>query len=101
MEKMGGFFLKFLWYLTFKMTAYGFDYCLFFFYCAFPTVHKAMICGPIFRESAVKSTFSIIMILQERQRILLCAADLLEKHNDELAALENWDNGKSYEHCSD
>ncbi|KAJ1388256.1 Aldehyde/histidinol dehydrogenase, partial [Sesbania bispinosa] len=33
----------------------------------------------------------------ERQRILLRAADLLEKHNDELAALETWDNGKPYE----
>ncbi|TKY58631.1 Aldehyde dehydrogenase family 2 member B4 [Spatholobus suberectus] len=33
----------------------------------------------------------------ERQRILLRAADLIEKHNDELAALETWDNGKPYE----
>jgi len=28
---------------------------------------------------------------------LLRAADLFEKHNDELAALETWDNGKPYE----
>lgn len=28
---------------------------------------------------------------------MLRFADLLEKHNDELAALETWDNGKTYE----
>lgn len=28
------------------------------------------------------------------------AADLLEKHNDELAALETWDNGKPYEQAA-
>jgi aldehyde dehydrogenase (NAD+) len=33
----------------------------------------------------------------ERQKILLRAADLIEKHNDEIAALETWDNGKPYE----
>ncbi|OIV93905.1 hypothetical protein TanjilG_05608 [Lupinus angustifolius] len=33
----------------------------------------------------------------ERQRILLRAADLIEKHNDDIAALETWDNGKPYE----
>ncbi|KAJ7953639.1 Aldehyde dehydrogenase [Quillaja saponaria] len=37
------------------------------------------------------------MAAYERQRILLRFADLLEKHNDELAALETWDNGKPYE----
>ncbi|KAJ7943625.1 Aldehyde dehydrogenase [Quillaja saponaria] len=37
------------------------------------------------------------MTAYERQRILLRFADLLEKHNDELAALETWDNGKPYE----
>lgn len=35
--------------------------------------------------------------MQERQRILLRFADLVEKHNDEIAALETWDNGKLYE----
>lgn len=34
---------------------------------------------------------------QERQRIILRFADLVEKHNDEIAALETWDNGKPYE----
>lgn len=34
---------------------------------------------------------------QERSRILLRFADLVEKHNDELAALETWNNGKPYE----
>lgn len=27
---------------------------------------------------------------------MLRAADLIEKHNDELATLETWDNGKPY-----
>ncbi|XP_031405387.1 aldehyde dehydrogenase family 2 member B4, mitochondrial isoform X1 [Punica granatum] len=33
----------------------------------------------------------------ERSRILLRFADLVEKHNDELAALETWNNGKPFE----
>ncbi|PKA63101.1 Aldehyde dehydrogenase family 2 member B7, mitochondrial [Apostasia shenzhenica] len=33
----------------------------------------------------------------ERSKILLRFADLIEKHNDEIAALETWDNGKPYE----
>ncbi|KAL8534124.1 hypothetical protein ACS0TY_010217 [Phlomoides rotata] len=37
------------------------------------------------------------MTAYERQRILLRFADLVEKHNDEIAALETWDNGKPYE----
>lgn len=28
---------------------------------------------------------------------MLRAADLIEKHNDDIAALETWDNGKTYE----
>ncbi|KAG6426406.1 hypothetical protein SASPL_110629 [Salvia splendens] len=32
-----------------------------------------------------------------RQKILLRFADLIEKHNDEIAALETWDNGKPFE----
>lgn len=35
--------------------------------------------------------------MQERSRIMLRFADLLEKHNDEIAALETWDNGKPFE----
>lgn len=35
--------------------------------------------------------------VQERSKILLKAADLIEKHNDAIAALETWDNGKTYE----
>ena len=34
---------------------------------------------------------------QERSRILLRFADLVEKHSTELAALETWNNGKPYE----
>ncbi|KAH7688782.1 Aldehyde dehydrogenase (NAD(P)(+)) protein [Dioscorea alata] len=33
----------------------------------------------------------------ERSRVLNRFADLIEKHNDEIAALETWDNGKPYE----
>lgn len=33
----------------------------------------------------------------ERSKILLRIADLIEKHSEELAALETWDNGKPYE----
>ncbi|KAJ7945888.1 putative Aldehyde dehydrogenase [Quillaja saponaria] len=36
------------------------------------------------------------MTAYERSRILLRFADLVEKHNDELAALETWNNGKPY-----
>lgn len=36
------------------------------------------------------------VVLQERSKIMLKFADLVEKHNDELAALETWDNGKPY-----
>ncbi|XP_010914166.1 aldehyde dehydrogenase family 2 member B7, mitochondrial [Elaeis guineensis] len=36
----------------------------------------------------------------ERSRILLRFADLVEKHNDEIAALETWDNGKPYEQAA-
>ncbi|KAJ6823063.1 aldehyde dehydrogenase family 2 member B7, mitochondrial-like [Iris pallida] len=37
------------------------------------------------------------MTAYERSRILLRAADLIEKHNDEIAALESWDSGKPFE----
>ncbi|KAJ4763982.1 Aldehyde dehydrogenase [Rhynchospora pubera] len=40
------------------------------------------------------------MTAYERSRILLKFADLLDKHNDELAALETWDNGKPYEQAA-
>ncbi|KAJ8753585.1 hypothetical protein K2173_022826 [Erythroxylum novogranatense] len=36
----------------------------------------------------------------ERSMILLRFADLVEKHNDELAALESWNNGKPYEQAA-
>lgn len=48
--------------------------------------------------SAFSNTFPFQ--LQERSKILLKFADLLEKHNDELATLETWDNGKPYEQAS-
>lgn len=32
---------------------------------------------------------------------MLRAADLLEKHNNELATLETWDNGKPYEQAAE
>ncbi|GAA0159760.1 dehydrogenase [Lithospermum erythrorhizon] len=37
------------------------------------------------------------MTAYERSKILLGTADLIEKHNHEIAALETWDNGKPYE----
>ncbi|XP_058179411.1 benzaldehyde dehydrogenase, mitochondrial-like [Rhododendron vialii] len=40
------------------------------------------------------------MSAYERSRILLRFADLVEKHSDELAALETWDNGKPYEQAA-
>ncbi|CAN6448668.1 unnamed protein product [Victoria cruziana] len=41
-----------------------------------------------------------LFLVQERSVILYRFADLIEKHNDELAALETWDNGKPYEQAS-
>lgn len=38
--------------------------------------------------------------VQERSRIIFRFADLLEKHSDEVAALETWDNGKPYEQAA-
>lgn len=37
------------------------------------------------------------MTAYERSKIILRFADLVEKHADEVAALETWDNGKTYE----
>lgn len=37
---------------------------------------------------------------QERSKILLRFADLVEKHADEISALEVWDNGKPYEQAA-
>jgi len=42
-----------------------------------------------------------IVNLQERQKILLRAADVIEKHIDELATLETWDNGKPYSQAAE
>ncbi|GMH01620.1 hypothetical protein Nepgr_003459 [Nepenthes gracilis] len=40
------------------------------------------------------------MTAYERSKVLLRFADLVEQHNDELAALETWDNGKPYEQAA-
>ncbi|XP_062233103.1 aldehyde dehydrogenase family 2 member B7, mitochondrial-like isoform X2 [Phragmites australis] len=40
------------------------------------------------------------MTAYERSKILFRFADLIEKHNDEIAALETWDNGKPYEQAA-
>ncbi|KAI4330402.1 hypothetical protein MLD38_028692 [Melastoma candidum] len=40
------------------------------------------------------------MTAYERSRIMLRFADLLEKHNDAIAELETWDNGKPYEQAA-
>ncbi|KAL2543181.1 Aldehyde dehydrogenase family 2 member B7 [Abeliophyllum distichum] len=41
------------------------------------------------------------MTAYERTKIMLRFADLVEKHNDEIAALETWDNGKLYEQSAE
>lgn len=38
--------------------------------------------------------------MQERSRVLFRFADLVEKHNDEIATLETWDNGKPFEQAA-
>ncbi|XVF60341.1 hypothetical protein PTKIN_Ptkin08bG0037300 [Pterospermum kingtungense] len=40
------------------------------------------------------------MTAYERSRIMFRFADLLEKHTEEVAALETWDNGKPYEQAA-
>ncbi|KAL9251185.1 Benzaldehyde dehydrogenase, mitochondrial-like protein [Drosera capensis] len=40
------------------------------------------------------------MTAYERSKILWRFADLVEQHNDEIAALETWDNGKPYEQAA-
>ncbi|PON61095.1 Succinylglutamate-semialdehyde dehydrogenase [Parasponia andersonii] len=52
--------------------------------------------GPWPKMSAYVRTFLHL----ERSRILLRFADLVEKHNDEIAALETWNNGKPYEQAA-
>lgn len=49
------------------------------------------------KVNGYKIKFSFQMSVQERSRVLFRFADLIEKHNDELAALETWDNGKPFE----
>ncbi|KAF4355504.1 hypothetical protein F8388_015258 [Cannabis sativa] len=48
----------------------------------------------------IPSKRGCIAKIPERSCILLRFADLLEKHNDELAKLETWDNGKPYEQAA-
>ncbi|KAJ9176414.1 hypothetical protein P3X46_011727 [Hevea brasiliensis] len=40
------------------------------------------------------------MTAYERSKIMLHFADLIEKHNDEIATLETWDNGKPYDQAA-
>ncbi|CAL2231376.1 unnamed protein product [Prunus armeniaca] len=40
------------------------------------------------------------MTAYERSRVLFRFADLVEKHNDEIATLETWDNGKPFEQAA-
>jgi len=42
-------------------------------------------------------TYGYCFGFQERSRVLLRFADLVEKHSEELASLETWDNGKPYQ----
>lgn len=54
-----------------------------------------MICCRIPFQFLQKSQ-PISFCVQDRSNILLRFADLLEKHNDEIAALESWDTGKPF-----
>ena len=40
------------------------------------------------------------MTVYERSWVMLRFTDLLEKHNDEIAALKTWDNEKPYEQAA-
>ncbi|KAF4363645.1 hypothetical protein G4B88_021762 [Cannabis sativa] len=40
------------------------------------------------------------MTAYERSRVLLRFADLVEKHNDDISALESWNNGKPFEQAA-
>ncbi|XP_059592268.1 benzaldehyde dehydrogenase, mitochondrial-like [Vitis vinifera] len=54
-----------------------------------------------FVDAASGKTFETLdPRLKKRSRMILRFADLLEKHNDEIAALETWDNGKPYEQAA-
>lgn len=49
------------------------------------------------RKEGISLLIAFEFYEQERQKIILRLADLVEKHNDDIAALETWDNGKPYE----
>ncbi|KAK9271957.1 hypothetical protein L1049_002324 [Liquidambar formosana] len=52
----------------------------------------------------VPGQFLRVFIMEDKDkfksRILLCFADLVEKHSNELAVLETWNNGKPYEQAA-
>ncbi|RZC85587.1 hypothetical protein C5167_041770 [Papaver somniferum] len=60
--------------------------------------------GPWPKMTAYVTTFDFnflkIYFTSERSRVLFRFADLIDKHSDELAALESWDTGKTYEQAS-
>lgn len=60
--------------------------------------------GRYFHFKMCSKTFltllSMFYFVQERSKIIYRFADLLEKHKDELAALEVWDAGKPYEQAA-
>lgn len=69
-----------------KMTAYV---TIFFFLVLF--VSMVLVQHPLLISN------DVYVFTQERSLVLLRFADLLEKHTEELAKLETWDNGKPYE----
>lgn len=58
-------------------------------------------CGNFEEGKALSNNAFITFVMpQERSCIMLRFAELLEKHNDEIAALATWDNGKPYEQAA-
>lgn len=55
-------------------------------------------CFSVFQYASIDiNVYTSLILLQERSKILFRIADLIEKHNDEIATLETWDSGKLYQ----
>ncbi|KAJ0986678.1 hypothetical protein J5N97_005034 [Dioscorea zingiberensis] len=64
---------------------------------AVSAARKAFDEGPWPKMTGYNGEFSLIVLFRKDPAFLIAFADLIEKHNDEIAALETWDNGKPYE----
>lgn len=61
---------------------------------AYVTIQYSLILFDKLYTRTINSFF--VRHIQERSRIMLRFADLTEKYNDEIAALETWDNGNPF-----